>query len=268
MSLLLPPAPSAPAALVVFLGALVSPTVYVGFTLLKSVWLTYIALYYIWVVAPIAVCFCWSGSRQRVVAALKRGFQRIPLQCMLAVPAIPLFIGSGLLVYHFLARPLGIIVEDLRHDLATWGLTRANPGGDMGELAWLTFLNPVMEEFFWRVFLFESLRASRDALWLPRSDDEPPEPLSTVAMSRWEWRWWGPALGANVLYACYHVPVIYLFLPPPLTVACWVGLVLIGLSLTLVIERFGLITAVGWHLAADAIVSLIVMDAIFGWGIG
>ena len=65
-----------PFELVIFLGALVTPTVVVGFLMLRSVWLTYASLYYLWVVAPSAVCFTWSGARERVRAGLRHEIER------------------------------------------------------------------------------------------------------------------------------------------------------------------------------------------------
>ena len=92
------PTESAPPALVIFLGALVTPTVIVGFDLLRSVWLTYISLYYLWVVAPAAVCWHWTGSRRRVEAGVRRGMKRVKLQAALALLALPLL---ALLFAHF-----------------------------------------------------------------------------------------------------------------------------------------------------------------------
>ena len=183
---LLAPSHPAPVMLVVFLGALVTPTVFLGFTLLHSVWLTYISLYYLWVVAPAAVCYFWSGSRQRVLVGWRRGIRRLRVQAALALPTLPLVIGGGMLAYHLLARPLGIDPDAMRAALRVYGLTADNPVGDLGALTWLTFLNPIMEECFWRIFLFESLRHSEAAsAWL---------------------RWWAPCLATSLLYASYHVP--------------------------------------------------------------
>ena len=99
---LLSPGNPAPVLLVVFLGALVTPTVLLGFTILHSVWLTYISLYYLWVVAPALVCYCWRASRQRVVSAWRRGFRRARLQAAIALPALPT-VRSVVLIL----RPLG-----------------------------------------------------------------------------------------------------------------------------------------------------------------
>ena len=242
------PTESAPPALVIFLGALVTPTVIVGFDLLRSVWLTYISLYYLWVVAPAAVCWHWTGSRRRVEAGVRRGMKRVKLQAALALLALPLLVGGSLLLYHLFGNLVGFDVATVRPALETYGLTAENPAGDLGALTWLTFLNPIMEEMFWRIFLFESLR----------------QPDASTA---W-WRWWAPAVTTSVLYASYHVPVVILILPLPLVILAYVFLIGLGMQLQLIVERFGLVLSVGVHLAADLTASLIVCDVLWEWGIG
>ncbi len=117
--------PRAPIWLCIFLGVIVTPSVVVGFDIMHDVWLTYIALYYIWVVAPIGVCYFWRGSRQLLYAAFKRGVRRIRLQVVLAVVAIPTMIGGAMVGYHLLAGPLHIddIERDMRPSLRDFGLT-------------------------------------------------------------------------------------------------------------------------------------------------
>ena len=241
----------APPWLIMLLGVLVTPTVIVGFTILDSVWLTYASLYYLWVVAPTAVCFCWSSSRRQLFASLQRGWrQQQRLQWLLAVPVAVIVIGSCMLAYHLLAAPLGLDLDAVRERLAEYGLTPENPAGDLGALAWLTFLNPLMEEFFWRLFLFEGLR-----------------PLSSSSSGNPRARWWWPATLTSMLYASYHVPIVWQFIPPVLAALSFCGLVIIGLSLQHIVYRYGLILAVAVHFAYDACVSLIVADVIWGLGI-
>ena len=243
---LLPPAESAPRSLIVFLGALVTPTVVLGFTILHSVWLTFLSLYYLWVVAPSVVCLSWPGSRQRMAHALQRGLRRWRLQALLALLAIPVLIGTTLLTFHLFAPPLGLSPKRLQPGLGIFGLTPAHWASDVGALTWLTFLNPLMEEAFWRLFIFNSLWIETPSAWA---------------------RWWAPALATSVLYASYHVPVILNFLPVVLVMVGFVFLVAFGVMLQLVVERYGLILAVGVHLAGDAAVSLIVTDMLWKWGL-
>ena len=170
MPLSLPPLP-----LVLFLGVLVTPTVVVGFLKLQSVWLTYASLYYLWVVAPCAVCFFWSRARHICFARWRRAMRSARLQLLLAVPVVAAVVGSSLLGAHLLAVPvLGLDVAAIRARLAGYGLTPTNPAGDLGALAWLTALNPLMEEGFWRLFLFQMLLArcaSEAQEGLPVGDD-------------------------------------------------------------------------------------------------
>ena len=228
----------APPWLIVLLGVLVTPTVIVGFTILDSVWLTYCSLYYLWVVAPTAVCFCWSSSRRQLFASLQRGWRHNQrLQWLLALPIDVVVIGTCMLAYHLLAAPLGLDLGVMRERLAEYGLTPSNPGGDLGALAWLTFLNPLMEEFFWRLFVFEGLR-----------------PLGASSSSA-RARWWTPATLTSVLYASYHVPIVWQFLPPVLVALGFCFLVGLGLSLQYAVYRYGVILAVAVHFAYDACVS-------------
>ena len=69
------------------------------------------------------------------------------------------------------------------------------------------------------------------------------------------------------LYAAYHLPVVWNFLPLALVLGCGVGLTLLGLALQRVVERLGLIVAIVAHGACDAVVSVIVADVVWSWGL-
>ena len=60
-----PPPQLPPLALSTFLGVLVTPTVCVGFLVLKSVWLTYASLYYLWPPCRIRTASAFRGRRDR-----------------------------------------------------------------------------------------------------------------------------------------------------------------------------------------------------------
>ena len=247
----------APVWLVVLLGCLVTPTVVLSFLVLHSVWLTYISLYYLWVVVPAAVCFVFLGSRQHVLAGFRRGTHRPRQQLALALPLAAAVVVSSALGYHLLARPLGIDMAIIRAKLLDFGLSPATPAGDLGTMAWLTFLNPVMEEGFWRLFVFELLRS--------------PEHLQPTGgdgsrSSSW-WQWWGPACATSAMYAAYHVPVVWQFLPRLLVPVAYCLLVGLGMMLQLLVARFGLVLACGVHLAYDATACVILADALWGLGL-
>ena len=237
-----------PLALIVFQGMLVTPTVALGFNVLQSIWLTYLSLYWVWVISPAVVCFCWPSARVRIKHALHLGLQRLRMQTVLAVSVSPLLIGSVLLSYHVVAKPLHIDERSMRPLLVPWGLSSASVGFDIGTLMWLTFLNPVMEEFFWRVYLLEMLR--------PFGNDGP-----TCA------RGWAPTAISATLYASYHVVVVSNFLPMALCLLSFVCLAMLGLALQGVLARVGLIAAIGVHLAVDACLSLIIADVLWRWGL-
>ena len=79
--------------------------------------------------------------------------------------------------------------------------------------------------------------------------------------------WWRVCLCTSALYAAYHVPVVWTFLPPALCVAAYLGLVALGVLLQLLVDRFGLVLAILVHAAYDLTASLLVADIIFAWGI-
>ena len=276
-----------PLALSTFLGVLVTPTVCVGFLVLKSVWLTYASLYYLWVVAPAAVCYVWNGARVACYTSWRWGLRNARMQLLLAVPLMILVVSGAVGGAHLLAVPvLHLDVSLIRARLATYGLTQTNPSGDMGALAWLTLLNPLMEEGFWRIFLFNLLLlrqlptpklASVDAAdasvagaaaSATNAGGEVGERFSSVPSSSSSvGQWWRAGLLTSALYAAYHVPIVWSCLPFGLCVAAYLGLVALGVLLQLVVERFGVVLAILLHAAVDLTASLLIADIIFGWGI-
>ena len=300
----LPPVP-----LIIFLGAVVTLSVQVGFNLLRSIWLTYVSLYYLWVVGPASVCYEWPGARELVLAQFRVGSRNFRLQLSLALPSFVGILGTSMIGYHFLHLPalFGIDLDEMRQTMATYGLTPDSPGGDIGVLAWLTLLNPLMEEGFWRVFVFRMLLRPRaeaepalhgggfggdavigDEEGGGRGRDTPgvnATPMAATAVaarpqSREEgdgsscapcaWvlsEWWAACIVTSGLYAAYHVPVVWNFLPGWLISLAYLGLVGLGVALQLVNERIGLIFAVGVHCAIDAVASLIIADILFQWGL-
>lgn len=237
----------APLALVLTIGALPVPTVLVGLVALKSIWLTLAGMYYVWVVSPTVVCYAYAGTRMRSLAAYRRVARGARRQLAIAVPACAAVVGVGVLAYHFLGRVLGVDPRAIARGLEPYGLVEAAVAADVSVIAWLVVLNPVMEEFFWRLFLFAQLRGD---------DDEGGA------------RWWGPACGVAALYAAYHVPVIAAVgLPPPLVAlggACLVGF---GLAMQLVVERHGLVVAIGVHAAADITACVVLADVVWRLGL-
>ena len=235
-----------PRALVVLLGALTTPATAVLFAWLRNVWLTFAAVATLWVGMPLAVCCTNAPVRQVLRKHWRRGLRRPGFQVSVAVPLALGIVGSALLTYRYVARYV-VDVDSLRAKLADYGLSDADPAPDVIALLWLTFLNPIMEEGFWRVFCFQLLL--RDGGGEDRR------------------RWWTAALAVSVLYAAYHLPVVWNFLPLALVLGCGVGLTLLGLALQRVVERLGLIVAIVAHGACDAVVSVIVADVVWSWGL-
>ncbi len=248
---------SVPLPLLLLIGLLSTPTVLVSFVGLRSVWLTYGGLYYVWIVAPTAVLYLWRRSRQRVYVAWVRSLRRPSHQVALAVPAFVLIVAVNVALYHFLGRPIGVVPSQLRARLEPYGLTVDAPVFDAVALSWLVLLNPLMEEFFWRLFLFRLL--------LPH-DIDGDEHASRCGGGGCA-RWWGTALAAAAMYASYHVPVALALLPWYFGPAAFVFLVVGGLALQLVVERFGMVVASAVHAAMDLVGAIIFVDCVWGLGL-
>lgn len=243
---------AAPTPLVLLLGSLSFGTVLLFLIGLHSVFLTFAGLYYVWVVTPTAVCFVYTESRRRVLEGWRRGIRRWWHQLAMSVPLGVGLIGCCLLAYRYLGRWIGIVPQHLRERLVQYGLARASspyaiPPADIAVILWLSLLNPMMEEFFWRLFLFELLRN-------PEAGGE----------CR---RWWGPAWLVSGLYASYHVPIVASILPAYLAALAFFALTAAGLALQLLAERRGVVMAFGVHAAADMFVCLVLADVVWSLGI-
>ena len=228
-------------AVVVLLGLSSTLVTVVFFAVLRNVWLTFVGVATVWVVVPLGWCRLNSAVKRIVATAGRRGLRRHRTQLALSLPAALVIIGSAVVIYRFAARVL-IDVDRVRQRLAEYGLTAAMPLPDAGVMTWLTFLNPFMEEFFWRLFVFHHLRHPHRS-------------------------WWTPAACTEMMYAAYHLPVVARFLPWAQVLLAGAGLFCFGLLLQIIVERVGLILALAVHMAGDFVVSLLVADIIWSWGI-
>lgn len=225
-----------PVALIALLGLLVAPTVLVGVDILHNVFLTFTALAYLWSVAPAIMCLIYPGAWVLVAAACQRGSHWPLRQICLAVPAFVIIIATGLLECRMVSSVFGINILAIRTSLARFGLTSESAAPDAEVIAWLSVVNPILEEFFWRVFMFECLRGQR---------------------------FWLPALGVSTLYASYHVPVVWNVLPPGLVALTFLFLVLLGLALQLIVDHVGLILAAAVHCAYDVVACMLLSDVLW-----
>jgi hypothetical protein len=228
-------------AAVVLLGLSSTLVTVLFFVVLGNVWLTFAGVATVWVVVPLGWCHRSTAVKRIVLTAGRRGLRRPRWQLALSVPAVMLIIASALVIYRAAARVF-VDVDQVRQRLAEYGLTAEMPVPDAGMMTWLTFLNPFMEEFFWRLFVFQLLRQPQRS-------------------------WWAPAACTEMMYAAYHLPVVLRFLAWSQALLAGAGLVAFGILLQLIVERVGLILAVAVHMAGDFVVSLLVADIIWSWGI-
>ena len=70
-----------------------------------------------------------------MLAGWRRGTRNIRLQLLLSLPVAVGVVGSALLLYRLLAAPLGLDLDAVRERLEYYGLSAANPVGDLGALA-------------------------------------------------------------------------------------------------------------------------------------
>lgn len=242
-----------PLALVVLNAAAVTPVTIVALYPGHSVWLTFALLACLWVVVPLGCCAVMRGSAQLLSTAWRRGLRDVHLQALLAVPASLGFFCAAATLYHFCAVPLGLDLDAMRRTLSEYGLRAEDPPPDIAATLWLSLLNPLEEEFFWRLYLFRHLHeACKRSLSLGSRH-----------------RSWQVAGGCtSILYASYHVPVVMLFSKSPLVLSfAFLGLVGLGYSLQLMLERYGLVLTVAVHAAADAAACLVVADLVWRLGI-
>jgi hypothetical protein len=232
-----------PPSIAVLLGALTTVATTLCFATLHDVWITFGAVFCIWVVAPCGMCCAYPGLRGMIVARGRHKLRHACFQATLALPLAVLTIAFALLAIHFGARALGFERSAVRMELAEFGVSNRTVGSDVGTMAWLSALNPVMEEGFWRLFLFEQLRATDGS------------------------RWWAPASVVSCLYAAYHLPVVWSFLPPMLVALAAPFLFSLGLTLQLMVERHGLVLAAMVHSAFDIVACLILSDILWPWGL-
>mmetsp|Transcript_16783 Transcript_16783/g.22543 ORF Transcript_16783/g.22543 Transcript_16783/m.22543 type:complete len:144 (-) Transcript_16783:129-560(-) len=138
-----------------------------------------------------------------------------------------------------------------------------------------TFINSLLEELFWRVFLYrelgmqgarprqdcsaETLEANPELLVTStRHGDQCCEVVTPVESSK---------LLVSAYYASYHVVVVLVFVPWYLAIAAGIGLTVLGRIFVYCrdSEMFGLLTAYGLHAGADATFCLIMLNMYGGF---
>ena len=146
-----------PVPFVLLLGALSTPMVIAWLLGVHSVWFTLGSLVFVWVVCPVLVFVRWPHARKLVLDEFARTCHAPTRQLIAALLVGSCAAASALLVWHFGAESLGLPPPSTRARLSMYGLSASEPGADIFLIAWLTLVNPFMEEFFWRLFLTQLL---------------------------------------------------------------------------------------------------------------
>jgi membrane protease YdiL (CAAX protease family) len=242
------PAP-APPVVAVLLGALPTFIVLVGLLVFGSIWAAVFGVETSWVLAPAVVCWVWPASRKGAADDWHAATQRLRLQALVGVAFWMVSAASAVLGFWLLGRHTGIIPM-VRSRAAEFGLSEGHSGAVWFFIFWFSLVNPVLEEFFWRIFIFGHLlppqprrrteRRPEEQREEDREEQEARRPAAAQASTplggvservgettpingseggRRGWpAWWGwPAAAAasSALYAAYHLSVLLLFLPLP-----------------------------------------------------
>lgn len=237
-----------PLSLVIALGLLSTPMILAWFWGMRSLWATLGSLVVVWVVCPLIVCTVWPHTRKLIHDEILRTCRNPGRQTAFAVLLGSCTVAMSLSAWHYFARPLGLPPATTRQQLSALGLDESEPWADIFLISWLTLVNPLMEEFFWRVFLMQLLLA----YWNDSRFCSKPRHAMYVA-----------AFTASTLYAAYHVPVIATVAPLSLALFAGVCLVMIGGLFQALAQAGFLIIAFGLHMCGDLVICMILADIVW-----
>ncbi|KAL1521245.1 hypothetical protein AB1Y20_020916 [Prymnesium parvum] len=251
LTLGLPPAPRAalpPLPLTLLHACLSTLVVCLSFASARALWPTLAALVVVWLALPALICAAYPLAASLLREELRRVCGRAWLQLRLAAPLAAAAAAFSLAAWHVAKRPLGLPPVSTRERLASFGLSDSAPWADVFLIVWLTLVNPLMEEFFWRVYLMQLFLARwRDSRFCRHPHG------GTIAAG----------LAASAFYAAYHVPVVASVAPLPLALLAGVGLVAIGGAFQLLTQRGYLIVSIGLHMSADLVVGMVLADIVW-----
>eukprot|EP00918_Siedleckia_nematoides_P066061 GHVU01143690.1.p1 GENE.GHVU01143690.1~~GHVU01143690.1.p1 ORF type:complete len:302 (+),score=28.46 GHVU01143690.1:62-907(+) len=195
--------------------------------------------------------------RQQLVPENWRAQLPFALGAMLLI-TVGGFLGFVFEQYTLHLVPNRAIVQKTEANGLDYPRNAAGAAALLGLAAWFSFVNPFLEEVFWRVYLRCELQdpfcsAVRPQVVSSEVGAAGPEPTETA-------KWM-----ASCYFASYHVVVVTLFLPWGLALLAGVGLALVGRGLVWVQEneRFGLLTSFGVHIGLDVAFCLIVAQLYF-----
>ena len=245
-----------PLALILIIGALPTPVVFGGMIGASSVFLALFGVEASWIFPPLAVLWAWPAARARVQRGWARACRKRGRQLALGLALWVTTVGGAVLLFYVFGRRTGEI-EPAPERAAALGLDPAHPASVGFFIIWLSLVNPVLEEAFWRIFLYEMLSWGR----CNAAGDDVDEPDGAT-------RWWASRptvalVATSALYATYHVSVLASVLSAPFACLGEALLFGYGVFLQLLTRRFGVVAAILAHAGGDAVVGFVLGDLVW-----
>ncbi|CAG9328454.1 unnamed protein product [Blepharisma stoltei] len=201
-----------------------------GLFYFSSIWLTTVCMHATMIILPILYKLCFNSSTfEYTRGELKNAFHQGLIGLIFcSIIVIGLMAPGTLLIYFFKSFALFItgFSELTCNDFAIDCNNFLNP---LMFAYYFTVVNPGVEEWFWRVFLVKSFPES--------------------------WKWF-----VALLYSEYHFFIILRFTGIIQAIFGFSFIVGVGISLQLIKERYGLLSAVSAHMGFD-------LCAMIAWGL-
>lgn len=287
-------------AVVLTVGTLPTLVVLVAMVWISSVWAAVFGVEASWIVTPALVCLRWPASKRLALAGWRAASQRPLLQVLVGVALWVGSAGSAVLLFWLVGRHTGII-PGVRSRAAEYGLSETHPAAVYFFVVWFSLVNPVLEELFWRIFLYEHMQPavapppglghgatggasgssvgcacecassplSGGAVGVNRSgggvSESTPFARGGRAAGGWPggWGWRSASVATSALYAAYHFSVLLVFLPVHWAVLGELFVFGYGIFLQLLTRRLGVLAAILAHGGGDAVVAFVLADCIW-----
>lgn len=282
-----------PPAVVLTVGALPTLVVLVAMVAIGSVWAAVFGVEASWLVTPVLVCLRWPASKRLALAGWRAASQRPLLQVLVGVGLWVGSAGSAVLLFWLVGRHTGVI-PGVRSRAAEYGLSETHPAAVYFFIGWFSLVNPVLEEMFWRIFLFEHMQpavapgaaegasgaAVAGACECAAStlsggafgfhsgggvSESTPFARGGRAAGGWPsgWGWRSASIATSALFAAYHFSVLLVFLPVQWAVLGEIFVFGYGLFLQLLTRRLGVLAAILAHGGGDAVIAFVLADCIW-----
>ena len=256
------PAPHVPLWLALCVGALPTPVVWFGMWGAENAWVTIGLLEAWWVVSPLVILRAWPTSWRMVRRAAARALEHPARQALMGAALLLVCVG---VVTPVLPRAVETVpaLRGVGSTAALLGLSDAVAVDAFA--AWFSVANPVLEEFFWRLFLYQLLGGDGTGRFWGAArgapDDETPRRCRRLASSVEPI----PTLVTSAVYALYHASVVARFAGPLSVLAAEAFLLCYGVALQLVTANLGVLVSVGAHAGGDIVIALCLTESLWEW---